>query len=990
MWRFIHSLNISAKLFLTSLGFIFLFLCLSAAAYVGLSSQRNGTEALFQGSYRSLGQITQTASGIAEVHAGISHALLNAGGRTEAERMQLLQDQRAAVAAVLGSAEKSLSSGVFTPEDEAFNRGLIGEIKAFSQLVAEAENILHRDAASVERFLASSDEGFLRAAKKLREAADREQARGRHAYEESANRYRSALLIIIALFLVSVCLSVLLNIFVMRRAIVSPIKAIERSAKKVAGGDLSFDAEAANHDEIGRVVELLREAFHSLSGVLGRIKELSERILAVVEEVEKTSEKVLSGAETEAEATNSISSAVEEMNATVAEIADSTEGLASSTEEVSTSIDEMVSSIHSINENIQELNRLVASSSGSMEQLSKAIEGVAANSAELEQASDDTITAISQIAAAVRDVDTHARESASLSEKVTKEAATLGLQSISKTIEGMSEISGTVHAAAEYILSLGSRSKEIEKITHVIKSVNDETNLLALNAAILASRAGEHGKGFAVVAREIKDLSERTENSAKEIVSMIQAVQIDIGKAGEMMDRGVSSVADGILLAKEGEAALQKILESSQKASEMTFSIKKATEEQARSADLVEKASRRVKTMIHHIAEATERQSKEIGLITGVAENMKQLSLQVSKATGEQAKSSGHIAQTTELVSEKSRQISRSLTEHRKGSQSILGSIEDVKNIPVENRKLAARLTKTLWNLQKDAELLGAEMERFTFSETGGHSIRFGVVPLKGPSEMYRKFKPLSEYLAEKIGKKVDLKVAVDMESALKDLGSNVTQICAMGPVNYVEANVKYGIVAVAKALRKGKPFHQAAIIVKDGSSIRSVRDLKGRKFAFGNAGSATGHIMPLAVLKDAGITLHDLAQYQFFGHHEKVVKAVLDGMCDAGGIIEEVARDYFSQGIRILSLSVKIPEFNVCCNQSVDQQIRDRLRDALISLDISRPADARLLTSLGKDCTGFVAASTGDYAEFKEKLLSVTADVTKEEHRLAGGYVSG
>ncbi|HXX81681.1 MAG TPA: phosphate/phosphite/phosphonate ABC transporter substrate-binding protein, partial [Thermodesulfovibrionales bacterium] len=325
-----------------------------------------------------------------------------------------------------------------------------------------------------------------------------------------------------------------------------------------------------------------------------------------------------------------------------------------------------------------------------------------------------------------------------------------------------------------------------------------------------------------------------------------------------------------------------------------------------------------------------------------------------------------------------------SLAEHKRGSQNILNSIESVTDIPVENKNLALKIGRTLWNLQKDAELLKAEMERFKFSGERGHSLRFGVVPLQEPSVMFRKFSPLSEYLTKKLNRKVDLKVAIDMEGAVNDIGQNVTQLCAMGPANYIEASGKFGLRVIARALRKGKPFHRAAIIVRADSSIQSVKDLKGKSFAFVSPKSATGHIAPLATLKDGGITVHDLTYYEFLGNHDKVAKAVLSGDFEAGGLMEETAESHRGGGLRVLQFSPEIPEFNVCSNPSVDEKTVNAVRDALISLDISRADDAEVLSSLGKDCTGFVAAEESDYTIFKEKIQGIEAEIRVD------GYLHG
>ncbi len=981
MWRAVNNLSISTKLLLTSLVFIFIVASLAITAYSGLTRQKEITAELYSNRYKELERNEIIAFEITTIHAGLSRSFRSSGVVSGEERVRLLQKDEAALQSIIRSLTYSARSGRLAAESREKNRSLISDVQQYEQLIERVLGARKADAVLVRQVLDMADERFTSIMAKLKSLTDEGDRSSTITYELSLGAYRSILVSLCLLLGAAVCLIVVINLFIIRRSVIAPIKSIEQAARKVSQGDLTFDVTAENRDEIGRAGTLLKESFAAMEGVLQRIKELSDRIHSVVVEVEKTTEKVLSGSETEAEATSAISSAVSELNTTIDEIAGNTDGLAAVSESVSSSIDQMAASIKMINASIQDLNGLAVSTTVSMEQLSNAILSVAHNSADLENASEETSTAIVQIAASVREVETHAKESAVLSEQVTTEAATIGLDSIMKTIEGMKEIALSASDSASAIESLGKRSQEIEMIIGVIETVNEETNLLSLNAAILAAQAGEHGRGFAVVAKKIKDLSDKTEHSTREIAALIKAVQEEINDAGNLVKRGIPVVEAGTRLAKAGEEALKRILDSSKRASEMTLSIRRATEEQVKSTGMVEVAASHMKKMVGDIAKATGQQSREVTLIAQAAESMKKLAAQVSKATEEQALSSDQIAQNTQLVSEKSHQISRSLSEHRNGSRSIQRSIEAVKNIPVENENLAYKISTTLWNLLKDAELLGAEMERFSFRETGDHSLRFGVVPLKEPSEMFRKFKLLSDHLAAELGRRVDLKVAIDMESAEKDLGENITQICAMGPSNYVEAHQKYGVVVIAKALRKDEPFHRAAIVVRKNSPIQTLPDLKGKRFAFGRIGSATSHAIPLAMLKAAGMTPSDLRHYEFIGHHDQMIKAVLDGNFDAAGLIEEAAQKHVAEGLRILSVSIEIPEFNICCNPSVDEGIRDRIRTILTSLNKAHKKDVQVLQSLGDDCTGFLPASEMDYTDFAAAIESV-ADLVSSEFK--------
>lgn len=786
--------------------------------------------------------------------------------------------------------------------------------------------------------------------------------------KEGRQAMRMISFVIIATVLASVAFSLLLWTL-LRRMVLAPVKEIERAASRISGGDLTFDIRIKSDDEIGSLVKNFKESFRSLGSILQRIKGLSDRIMRVTENVEKESKNVIRGAEIETEAINNISLSVSELNSTATEIADNTETLAASIEETSASMDEMASSIGSINENIHELHTAVESTSASIEQLSATIKQVATNAEDLASASEETLSAISEITSTIKEVEMSAKESARLSEKVNSDAATLGMTSIEKTIEGMNRIKASVERTADLIRRLGGRSDEIGKILTVIDEVTDQTTLLALNAAILAAQAGEHGKGFSVVADEIKDLAERTAFSTQEISALIQTVQGEVKSAVEAMQEGLSSVDEGFRLAHEAGDALRKILESSRKSSEMAMSIERSTAEQSRAARLVTEAMERVKNMTEQIAKATAEQSKGILLIMKATEKIRDVSLQLTKATEEQAISSKQISQAMEIASDRSQQISKSLSEHKIGTRQILNTIDGIKGVPENNRNLAFKINSTLRELYKDTELLKAETERFRFYEEKGSVIRFGVVPLESPATMFKKFSPLADYLERRLGRPVDLRVAVDFEGAVKDIGENITQLCYMTPSTFIEANKRYGVKVLAKALRNGKPYHHSVIITRADSDIRSLEDIKGRTFAFGDIRSTSSHIIPRAMLKQAGIELKDLKYYNYLGHHDDVVKAVLKGEFDAGGVMEATAYKFKDRGIRFLKFSDEIPEFNICYNPSMSESDLSTIRTALISLRETDPDGATVLKSIDESYTGFIEARDSDYESIKTEM---------------------
>ena len=763
--------------------------------------------------------------------------------------------------------------------------------------------------------------------------------------------------------------------FMIRRMVIKPVKAVENAARKLSEGDMAFDVEIRSSDEIGRASKAINQSMFSLSDILRRFKDVTKRVNHVVLEVESESRKVVEGSVMETEAISNISSSMQEMNAAISDIADGTEGLAASAEETAASMEEMVTSIAEITNSTRDLSVAVEATSSSIEQLHATSREVSNNSATLMGTAQETQAAIIEIAATVKEVDHRAKESAALSAQVKSDATTYGMTSIGKTIQGMQDIKIAVEKTADYIEKLGGRSEEIGQILTVIDDITDQTTLLALNAAILAAQAGEHGKGFSVVADEIKQLADRTSVSTQEIGLLIQSVQQEVSEAVDAMKDGLKSVEIGFKMTQEAADALRKIVESSTRSSKMATAIEHSTVEQSKAIFLVSEAMERVLNMVEQITNAVAEQFSGIQLIKSSTEKMRDVSNHVSTATNEQSLNSKQISQAIEVVADKSQQISRAINEQKIGSNQIWSSIEKIKDIPRENKDRAFKINQRVKELHRDAELISTEMERFKFAKEQAASsgvLRMGVVPLDAPAVMFKNFSPLAEYLSREMKRKIDLKVAVDFQGAIRDLEQGVTQFCFMTPSTYISAHTNFGAKVVAKALKDGKAVHHAVIIAKSDSSINAVKDIRGRSFAFGDVQSTSSHIVPRAMLLSEGIDLKDLLNYNYLGHHSDVLNAVLSGDFDAGGLMESEALKQQDMGIKILKISDEIAEFNITAAADIDKEVLGNLKKALLDLNDTDPEMKGVLKAINEHYTGFVEAADDDYSNIRVMMSKI------------------
>jgi len=188
----------------------------------------------------------------------------------------------------------------------------------------------------------------------------------------------------------------------------------------------------------------------------------------------------------------------------------------------------------------------------------------------------------------------------------------------------MRDISNVVSESAGSIGKLGDSSKQIGDIISVIDDIAYQTNLLALNAAIEAARAGEQGRGFAVVADEVRKLAERTGEATKQIAEMIKKIQSETQDAVTAMDKGTNEVREGIELADKAGASLQEILESIQSVLDRINQIAQASEEQSATSE-------QISASVTSISQVARDSAQQVDGVAATAEEMASLTQQLSK-----------------------------------------------------------------------------------------------------------------------------------------------------------------------------------------------------------------------------------------------------------------------------------------------------------------------------------------------------------------------
>jgi methyl-accepting chemotaxis protein len=496
-------------------------------------------------------------------------------------------------------------------------------------------------------------------------------------------------------------------------------RAVRRAAERIAQGDLSGSEIYETEDELGDIARSFSAMTAALRLTIGRVAATADRVEAAASDIASASESVASVTAEQVRGIQSATGAMETVSNQMTGIAEAAEGLNLSVEESSASILELGSAGDELNRTASLLSGKVEEASSAIEQMIGSVRQVTANVDTLADAAEGTSSSMEQMASSLRDVDSNAGETAKLSSRVVA-SAEVGRERVQQTIVGMTAIHETTETAEHLIRSLGERAKEIGAIVDVIDDVADETNLLALNAAIIAAQAGEHGRAFSVVADQIKDLADRVLASTKEIAGLIRSVQGETQNAIAAVEQGARTVQEGVDMSAEAGLALEEITTAARESGMRISEIVNAVREQARAASHVVGLMEKVRQGVDKIREAGHEQKRGNDAVHRSTVSMRDAALQMHGTAEEQARGSARIRETISVVRDAAERINASLQDQSEGCRRALGTLEQVADRTRSNEESSKRLEEAMRGLRREAETLRQDVRRFRTEEEGG------------------------------------------------------------------------------------------------------------------------------------------------------------------------------------------------------------------------------------------------------------------------------
>lgn len=533
----------------------------------------------------------------------------------------------------------------------------------------------------------------------------------------SVNDYMSSLATLTSVIEGIVVLLIICGIFLyLDRNVGKPFGLMQQRIKQVTDGDLSVEFPDYGGNEIGVISKGLNFLVRELRGNISRINETTKSLVMPIVKLSTTFENVTREIKKQFDSTSSIAGSLKQVSGSYREITASTERLSEFSSdnvsfllEVKSTSEEIVSNTNKLFDASEESYSVVAE----MSQTSKT---VAQNSRDVLFAVEETLASVEQLRASVKEVEANAEESAELAARVRAMAAENGTLIVANAIEGMENISDKVRQAVDMVDKLGVRSGDVQKMLSVIREVTEQTNLLSLNAAILAEQAGEYGKGFAVVADEMRALSDRTAESTKDIGGVVKTIQAEIKDAVVTIKDGMEMVNKGHELVYKVGESMGQVLEAAQESSRMADTIKHATKEQAGSLDLVTNQMINISSMASNMSSVmaeqqngSEHMLERVGEVREIAEISK-------RSTEEQASGTATMSKNVELANSKISDINAATLEQQQVTENIISSLDEIKNLGETILEHVEAMSEPLQTLTDEIHALKKAMDSFKVS----------------------------------------------------------------------------------------------------------------------------------------------------------------------------------------------------------------------------------------------------------------------------------
>jgi methyl-accepting chemotaxis protein len=501
-------------------------------------------------------------------------------------------------------------------------------------------------------------------------------------------------------------------VWLVARSFTVPLRYLGSAADRVASGDLTAEPPSLTRDELGQLAADFRRMIGRLAALVQGVQEASRGVLDGARAMEEIGGRVRAGAEEEREQVVGVQGAVEAMQEAVALAGRGVEGLSEYVASTSAAVAQMTAALEEVRRQAAELERLAESSGQDVGRLSEtgrraqeqlgALETLAGHAGGSLSAVSGTLASLENTAVASQLAAAQAAELAEHAGGVVREAA-----------EGIEGVRAAVADAKRRVTVLGRRSDDIDQILTFIGEVAGRTNLLSLNASIIATQAGEHGKGFAVVAEQIRDLASQISRSTQSIGEIIRAVRDDVEGTAQLIDRGDDMAASGVALARKSLGALEEIRSATAKGHETAAAIQGALQAHGESTREVAELVASVAESSQALAEAVQMIGRSVAGVGSVTGGVNGLADRVSRALEEQSGLGRRQLEALERINGMIGEIARAMDRHAAASRRVQEALQRLNGTSRQHEAAVGALGGVAAGLGRHSRALAERVGRF-------------------------------------------------------------------------------------------------------------------------------------------------------------------------------------------------------------------------------------------------------------------------------------
>ncbi len=605
-----------------------------------------------------------------------------------------------------------------SPEDARLMKKFIEKLQEFrAGMIGYSQELAIRRTGegvrSWERTLLDIEEQAYRISSQLKENINNKiMSKQEEMIKKGGAAQNTSILLVIAGIIAGIIIAIMLHV-----SISGPVKKILNLTRKASNGDLTAKINYRAKDEFGELIKNLQATLENLSNLVARIKIAASEVEQAASQLNTQHNTLSAGAKRQREGILSVKRAIEKTDSTLRHLVEDARKLSESLEESSSSVAQMTASTEELfsyaDRMFSELEQIISA----VQENQQNIINIATLIEGLNITTEETRKNTEILNHSAVELGEKASSSKSLTEEVSKKAKTSGMDVVTEINELWEKNLGLVDEYSDIIESLKLRSTEVSRVLDIISDVADQTNLLSLNAAIIAAQAGEHGESFAVVADEIRKLSNNTQQNVKEIEQILKDIQDKSVSAVEMLKELQKATVKGTESVERLKKVFSDIAEASNRASEVAGQSSDIALLQAdRCADIFRLVQEST-DQLNKINIAVNEEKKTTELISTSTEELRIIADAVKRGADEQKTNTPIIAKTIEDVHKFSEKLLEMAEENREYSEESMRAADTISQITDDTFVTVEQISKLVSNFTTLVANLKNEVARFIISE---------------------------------------------------------------------------------------------------------------------------------------------------------------------------------------------------------------------------------------------------------------------------------